>query len=236
MSSEEQKIKNDEKLTNFSEGNNKKNELEIDVKKNQLIPLINYKLNPILSSSVLNYLAIGISLAIFGCVEENYLNLNAQYSEFYTKYYLVSGIVLYVSGLFDWYDGKELLYLVDFVLSFFFISNYILDSNDNTLKILENASENDKLRGTYYIILFLLFLCIAVSYKDKGKLYIVNYGALFIGFIFRFLYQYFEKDIIKKIYSHMFIAIGGLFWLTGLFKMIDNLMSNSSLIFLYPSD
>ena len=33
MSSEEQKIKNDEKLTNFSEGNNKKNELEIDVKK-----------------------------------------------------------------------------------------------------------------------------------------------------------------------------------------------------------
>ena len=122
MSSEEQKIKNDEKLTNFSEGNNKKNELEIDVKKNQLIPLINYKLNPILSSSVLNYLAIGISLAIFGCVEENYLNLNV-YSAFYTKYYLVSGIVLYVSGLFDWYDGKELLYLVDFVLSFFFISN-----------------------------------------------------------------------------------------------------------------
>ena len=82
----------------------------------------------------------------------------------------------------------------------------------------------------------LLFLCIAVCYIKKGKFYIVDHAAIVVGFVFLFLYKYFEIGWIKKAYSYIFIVIGGLFWITGLLKMIDNLKINDSLPFLNPSD
>lgn len=239
MNPEEQKNIPNDKVTEIEENQKKKDYDEIGVKR-KIMPLINYKLSPLLSSSIINYLAIGISLAVFGCDKINKFKFE-QNRKFYAKYYLVSGIILYISGLFDWYDGKELLYLADFVLSFFFMTQYLNEIKPqedlgNQYFIRIKSSENEKLHGTFYVMLFFLFLCITISYKNKGKFYIINYFALFVGFIFLFLYDYFEKDWIKKTYSYMFIAIGGLFWLTALLKMIDNFMNNYSISFLLPSD
>ena len=231
MNSEEQKIRNDDKITNVSEEINKKNDIEIRINNEQIIPLINYKLIPILSSSILNYLAIGISSAIYGCKELNFFKLESKLS-FYSKYYFISGIVLYISGILDWCNGKDLLYLVDFILSFFFLSEYLSDIKDFIIK----SPENEQLRGTFFVAMFLLFLCIAVSYIKKGKFFIVPHASIVVGFVFLFLYKYFEVGWIKKAYSYIFIIIGGLFWITGLLKMIDNLKINDSLPFLAPSD
>ena len=231
MNSEEQKIRNDDKITNVSEEINKKNDIEIRINNDQIIPLINYKLNPILSSSILNYLAIGISSAIYGCKELNFFKLESKLS-FYSKYYFISGIVLYISGILDWCNGKDLLYLVDFILSFFFLSEYLSDIKDFIIE----SPENEQLRGTFFVAMFLLFLCIAVSYIKKGKFFIVPHASIVVGFVFLFLYKYFEVGWIKKAYSYIFIIIGGLFWITGLLKMIDNLKINDSLPFLAPSD
>ena len=231
MNSEEQKIRNDDKITNVSEEINKKNDIEIRINNDQIIPLINYKLIPILSSSILNYLAIGISSAIYGCKELNFFKLESKLS-FYSKYYFISGIVLYISGILDWCNGKDLLYLVDFILSFFFLSEYLSDIKDFIIE----SPENEQLRGTFFVAMFLLFLCIAVSYIKKGKFFIVPHASIVVGFVFLFLYKYFEVGWIKKAYSYIFIIIGGLFWITGLLKMIDNLKINDSLPFLAPSD
>ena len=238
MSSEGKNNKPDDKVTNISEEQKPKNDIEIGMKK-KFIPLINYKLNPLLSSSILNYMAIGISLAIFGCAKRKFFELGDN-KEFYPKYFLISGIILYISGILDWYEGKELLYLVDFILAFYFESLYLFEIKNLPKYFdifdLKDDKENEKLRGTFYIILFLLFLCIAISYKSKGKFYIVDHGVLFIGFIFKFLHNYFGSEWIEKAYSFIFIVSGALFWLTGLLKMIDNFLTNFSLIFLYPSD
>ena len=231
MNSEEQKIRNDDKITNVSEEINKKNDIEIRINNDKIIPLINYKLHPILSSSILNYLAIGISSAIYGCKELNFFKLESKLS-FYSKYYFISGIVLYISGILDWCNGKDLLYLVDFILSFFFLSEYLSDIKDFIIE----SPENEQLRGTFFVAMFLLFLCIAVSYIKKGKFFIVPHASIVVGFVFLFLYKYFEVGWIKKAYSYIFIIIGGLFWITGLLKMIDNLKINDSLPFLAPSD
>jgi len=236
MSSEEKNNKPDDKVTNISEEQKPKNDIEIGMKK-KFIPLINYKMNPLLSSSILNYMTIGITLAIYGCVERKFFKLHEN-KKVCQKYYFISGIVLYISGIFDWYDGKELLYLADFVLSFYFESLYLneIRNDDKYFNVLDTTDENKKLRGTFYILLFLLFLCIAISYKSKGKFYIVDHAALFIGFIFLFLNKYFDATWIDKAYSYIFIVIGALFWLTGLLKMIDNFLANVSIIFLYPTD
>ena len=236
MSSEGKNNKPDDIVTNISEEQKPKNDIEIGMKK-KFIPLINYKLNPLLSSSILNYMAIGITLAIYGCVKRDYFKLNSN-AGVYQKYYFISGIVLYISGILDWYDGKELLYLADFVLAFYFESLYLheIRNDDKYFNVLDTTDENRKLRGTFYILLFLLFFCIAISYKSKGKFYIVDHATLFIGFIFLFLDKYFNATWIDKAYSYIFIVIGALFWLTGLLQMIDNFLPNVSIVFLYPTD
>ena len=64
----------------------------------------------------------------------------------------------------------------------------------------------------------------------------MDQAAIFIGFIFLFLYKYFEKEWLEKAYSYIFIVIGALFWITALLKMIDNLKGDDSLPFLNPTD
>lgn len=299
MNSQDNNAKPEDNPTEIDDESKENQYAQISVKR-KLIPLINYKLDPVLSSSILNYLAIGIGLAIYGCEKLDYFELSRN-KGFYTKYYLVSSIILYVSCIFDWYDGKDLLYLVDFVLSFFFICLYFFNNECNFFKFnSDNSSDyslnsdnidtsdifnsfhnsdisdssyyspnsfysslisdtfyssdnsgssssydsydsydspiNKELRGTFCIFLFLLFFFITFAYKNKGKLYMFDQAALCIGFIFLFLYNYIDRVWIEKVNAYAFIVIGGVFWLTGLFKMMDNLFTNSSIVFLAPTD
>ena len=237
MDSEERNIKLDDKVTNISEDRIKNNDNKANSNK-IIIPTINYKINRLLSFSILNYLAIGISLAMIGCVKRKYFKLDDTKSAFYSKYYLVSGIILYISGIFDWYNGKKLLYLVDFVFSFFFLLLYLLKEKNNIkfFKVIDTSTSNEKIQGTFYIMFFLLFFCIGISYKNsyknKEKLFIIHYITLSIGFIFLFLHKYFEKDWIEDTYSYIFIIVGGFFWMIGLIKMCDSFKKKHSLIFL----
>ena len=227
-------IENNDKITNISAEKND-DDNAINVKK-RVIPLIHYKLNPILSTSILNYLSIGISLAIFGCDKKNFFKLQG-HRPLRINYYFVSAIILYISGIFDWIDGKELLFLVDFILSFYFFSLYFREETEKKLALtIAIESKNDELQGTFYVTLFLFFLCIAVSYKNKGKFYIIDYSVLVLGFIFLFLHRYFEAGWMEDAYSYIFIADGILFWISGLLKMIDNVMNNHSIILISPTD
>ena len=227
-------IENNDKITNISAEKND-DDNAINVKK-RVIPLIHYKLNPILSTSILNYLSIGISLAIFGCDKKNFFKLQG-HRPLRINYYFVSAIILYISGIFDWIDGKELLFLVDFILSFYFFSLYFREETEKKLALtIAIESKNDELQGTFYVTLFLFFLCIAVSYKNKGKFYIIDYSVLVLGFIFLFLHRYFDAGWMEDAYSYIFIADGILFWISGLLKMIDNVMNNHSIVLISPTD
>ena len=133
----------EEKLSQKDQNNSRvisKNKKDIKLLiKNSFIPLIVYKkLN--FYVSVINYFAIGISLFVSGVLSLEWFKSN--YSiEFYIGYYLISGIVLYIVGVFNWYEGKELIFLIDFIYSFYFILLFMLEKK--TFEITDE--ENDKL-------------------------------------------------------------------------------------------
>ena len=219
---------------NVKEGN--KNDITTGVinPKKQFFPLINYKKYSILSDSIINYMAIGISLFIYG-----YINLKWFRAEYNTRfligYYLISGIVLYIIGIFDWYKGKELIFLIDFIYSFHFISLFLTEKKIKFGNITTD-NDNNKLHGTYYVLFVCLIFCITISSKNKGKIYIIDYVILFCGYVFLFFYKYIETDWVKKVHSFIFIVSGGLFWITGMLKMIDNGLPDYSIRLLQPSD
>ena len=233
--SENKLIKKTQNLTSNENENNdyKKEDSKIVIfKQKQILPYINYKKQSIISTSFINYMAIGISLFIFGVTNLNWFEIEYN-EEFYKGYYIISGIVLYIIGIFDWYEGKELIFLIDFIYSFYFISLFL---TENGIIKTKNKEENKKMHGTFYAILFFLIICITISSKNKGKIYIIDYVVLFLGYLFLFFYKYIVTDWGEKVYAFIFIVAGGLFWITGLLKIIDNGLSESSIGFLQPSD
>ena len=220
--------KNDENIKINTNKNN--HDIILNLRKKSFIPLISYKkLN--FHSSVINYFAIGICLFVNGCLNLEWFKSNYN-EEFYVGYYLISGIVLYIVGILNWYEGKELVFLIDFIYSFYFIALFMIKYE--IFKITDN--DNDKLHGSFYVIFFCLIICITISSKNKGIWYTLNYIVLFIGYLFLFFFKYYDKKWIKDAYSYIFIISGALFWITGLLKIIDNDLAENSITILQPSD
>ena len=196
-------------------------------------PYIVYRKYPFVSTSIINYLAIGICLFVYGITNLEWFksNLNSN-NLFYIGYYLFSGIILYIIGIINWYEGKELIFLVDFIYSFYFICLFLLENG--TFKITDN--DNEQLHGTFYVIFSCLIICITISNIHKGKIYIINYAILFFGYLFLFFHKYIDINWAIKVYSIIFIVSGALFWLIGLLRMIDNGIEDSSISILQPTD
>ena len=181
-----------------------------------------------LSDSIINYFSIGVCFFLNSAYNLGWFKLKDN-TKFLFTYFLFAGLVLYIIGIMNWYEGKEILFLLDFILCFYFLTlyfkeghyKYILnDMNDN---IIDKYNNNFEIQEVFYILIFCLFFVMGFSAFRKGLIYIINYFILFIGFLFLFIHCYFdqEKDWINKVYSYLFIVSGALMWIIRILKIIN---------------
>ena len=244
MKSDDVKFKESEttRLKQAKKGyNNKNNDDKTTINEeeinNLIYPLIHVRQIVVISESFINYSAIGLSFFIYGCYGLEWFKIaEEEYKSFFLGYFLISGICLYIIGIFNWYEGKELIFLVDLILSFFFICLFLKNQYLGNISDYLGAYDNDKIQGIFYILFFCFILIIGISSKEKGIIYIIDYAVLFVTFVFLFAYKFFKNDIIKTIDCYMFIVCGCLYWITGLLKFCNSLMVNKNIIFFEPSD
>ena len=229
---EDEKENNNDKNTEISNNAEDKTKKE-EIQKIEQQPFINIRKISTLSDSVINYFAISISLFIYSAYNLGWFDLKEQ-EKFIKGYYIFAGISLYIIGILNWYEGKELLFLFDFVFSFFFI---ILFLNGKLEIKVANNEQNDKLEGIFYIIFFALILIIGISAKEKGIIFIINYAVLFVGFVFLFADKFFGNNKwLKYVYCYDFIVSAAILWVTGIFKLVNNCLNNRLDKILRPTD
>ena len=133
MNSEDTKLKNKESINvkiNQLENKDKitespdEDKTSITKPRRETMPLINIRKVSSLSDSVINYFIISISLFIYSSFNLGWFNLEDS-EKFVISYYLFAGITLYVIGILNWYEGKELLLLFDFIFSVLFIALFL---------------------------------------------------------------------------------------------------------------
>mgnify|MGYP006873081450 FL=1 len=230
MTSEEQKLKPKDESLKINEKNIDNQDREIE----DGMPLINYRKISNLSDSTINYFVISITLFINSATELDWFKLKENVN-FSLSYFLIAGVSLYIVGILNWYEGKELLFLFDFIFSFYFLS-YFFSNNLYMINIPEKSmNDNDKLQGIFYILFFALLLIIGLSAKTKGIVYIIDYAILFLGLVFLFAYKYFGNKWIRYVYSYIFIVAAALLWITGILKLINNGM-DKNIALLDPTD
>ena len=228
------------KVKNNQDQDNTKSPEE-KVNKNGIPKLIVRKIST-LSDSIINYFVIGICLFLQSAYNLNWFDMEDNKIKIYIIF-IFAAVVLYTIGIFNWYEGKELLFLFDFILSFYFLTIYFKEEYKGKISEKFNTniisdSDNNKLQAIFYILIFCLFFIIGFSAFKKGIIYIVNYFILFVGFVFLFIDFYWNKNHtwITKVHYYIFIVSGVLMWIIGILKIINQGFLSKDTVILGQTD
>jgi len=228
------------KVKNKQDQSNTKSPEE-KVNKNGMPKLVVRKIST-LSDSIINYFVIGICLFLQSAYNLNWFDMEDNKIKIYIIF-IFAAVVLYTIGIFNWYEGKELLFLFDFILSFYFLTIYFKEEYKGKISEKFNTniisdSDNNKLQAIFYILIFCLFFIIGFSAFKKGIIYIVNYFILFVGFVFLFIDFYWNKkhSWITKVHYYIFIVSGVLMWIIGILKIINQGFLSKDTVILGQTD
>ena len=176
-------------------------------------PVVNVRRTSYLSESTTNYFFLGIGFFIYGLNDLKPKWFTIENENFISGYYLFVCAVLYLTSLYDWYQGHTISFTLNFLLGSIFL-NFI------------NYSEG-KAEGVFYIIIFAYLVFIDLCMKDKGILYLVDYIILFLGMVFQFAVTYWswstKINFVRKIRNYIFMIKGAFFWITGIIKLFFDL-------------
>lgn len=180
-----------------------------------------------LSDSILNYFTMAVGLFIYGIIHADIIvNDNNKLLLYY--YIAFAGFAQIGLGIYDWYKGKTLTLLVNFLFGFLFISwffkfYYMLHPEGG------DVNEDEFYEGALYILWFALSAVLIVAVKNKGILYSLDYLVIAVAFVFLFVDKYANQKWLKKAYGYTFLVSGCLFWITGLLRFINSSLAEHAI-------
>ena len=189
--------------------------------------IFNIRLKNNLSDSILNYFTMSIGLFFYGSIYAKII-VKDNTKPFFYELIMFSGILQIILGIFDWYKKKTKTLLTNTLFGILFISwyfkyKYILKDNPDV--------KDKKYEGVFYILFIVLSALLIIASKNKGPMYSINFLALVVAFVFEVVDKYANKSWAKKTYGYAFIVSAGLFWITGIMRILNNQFLNRRLIF-----
>ena len=192
-----------------------------------IFPIINIRRTSHLSESTVSFFALGIGFFIYAMFDLEWFNSNYDESTrtFVYGYYVFVSSVLYADSLYDWYQGRSISLTLNFLLGSLFLYFYLNRDTDTNI-------DNVKLEGIFYILIFAYLFFVAISMKDKGIIYLIDFLVLFVGMVFQFAVTYWKTsskiNYVAKTRDYIFIVNGALFWLTGVIILLFDVSSCSN--------
>ena len=189
--------------------------------------IFNIRLKNNLSDSILNYFTMSIGLFFYGSIYAKII-VKDNTKPFFYELIMFSGILQIILGIFDWYKKKTKTLLTNTLFGILFISwyfkyKYILKDNPDV--------KDKKYEGVFYILFIVLSTLLIIASKNKGPMYSINFLALVVAFVFEVVDKYANKSWAKKTYGYAFIVSAGLFWITGIMRILNNQFLNRRLVF-----
>ena len=189
--------------------------------------IFNIRLKNNLSDSILNYFTMSIGLFFYGSIYAKII-VKDNTKPFFYELIMFSGILQIILGIFDWYKKKTKTLLTNTLFGILFISwyfkyKYILKDNPD--------DKDKKYEGVFYILFIVLSTLLIIASKNKGPMYSINFLALVVAFVFEVVDKYANKSWAKKTYGYAFIVSAGLFWITGIMRILNNQFLNRRLVF-----
>ena len=189
--------------------------------------LFHVRLDNQLSDSILNYFSMSVGLFFYGCRYAE-LTFAKNTESLVYEIIFICGIVQIILAIYDWYKGKSLTLFSNILFGLLFISWYY-----KYKKVLSKDQEHKdkKYEGIIYILFVVITIAMLIASKNKGIMYPINYFVLVVAFAFMIVDKYVKKNNwCKQTFGYAFIVAGGLFWITGLMRLLNSQFLNKKFI------
>ena len=180
-----------------------------------------------LSDSILNYFSMSVGLFFYGCRYAK-LDFAKDTESLIYEIIFICGIIQIILSIYDWYKGKSLTLFSNITFGLLFISWYY---KYKKVLLLDPAHKDNKYEGIIYILFAVITITMLIASKNRGIMYAINYLALLVAFAFMIVDKYAKKNSwTKQTFGYAFVVSGGLFWITGLMRLLNSQFLNRSFI------
>jgi succinate-acetate transporter protein len=200
------------------------------------IPIINIRKISIMPISPINTFALSISLFMLSLTLLEWIDFR---SPAFSTSLILGGICEYIMGIFNWYNGKAILYFINIIFGLMHLLIYYTYEIAK-YQIRVNEHFESYLIGTFFAIYLVILLSLLYACKQKGFLYIINLGMLILSDIFIITWQYlFNKDNsykndAKKTAGFFLFLASLTIWFNGVGNLLNDLFHSEYVPMMKP--
>ena len=200
---------------------------EINTINNLKFPMVNIRRTSNLAVAPINTFSLAIMLFMFAAPLMHWCSLK---SPTFGVSLACGGVCLYIMGIYNWYQNKNILCFIDFMFSFlnllicYFVRTVEDKSDEKLVAIFENY-----MIATFFVLILVALAALAVASKKKGLIHLVYLGLLILLDVFIIVWIYrFEKGDkhlkrLRKVAGYFMFVASLALWYTGVGRFINEI-------------
>ena len=204
---------------------------EINTINNLKFPMVNIRRTSNLAVAPINTFSLAIMLFMFAAPLMHWCSLK---SPTFGVALACGGVCLYIMGIYNWYQNKNILCFIDFMFSFlnllicYFVRTVEDKSDEKLVAIFENY-----MIATFFVLILVALAALAVASKKKGLIHLVYLGLLILSDVFIIVWIYrFEKGDkhlkrLRKVAGYFLFVASIALWYSGVGRFINEIFQKN---------
>lgn len=193
-------------------------------------PIINYRRISYFGPSVVNFWALAMGLFMMAAPMMGWIHYE---SPSLSVAYWFAGLCQYIIGFYDWYMGRTMLAFVDFIYGLLHLVFYFT-ADLGKYQIYVPYFYHTYMQGIFYCIWFVVTLCVILSFKERGLIYIFYMFLLALACVFIIVWEFSKRTWARKIAGYILLVAAVCIWFTGLARLLSELYHQENFPLVYP--
>ena len=194
------------------------------------LPTINYREQPHLAISVVNFFAMAMGLYMMATPMMGWINYE---SPSLGTAYMFGGFCEYLIGFYDFYQGRTMLSFIDFIFGLLHLLFYYT-ADLGKYSIWVPNEYHTYMQGVFYCLWLALLLVIMISLKDKGCIHLIYMFLLALACIFLIVWEFSKRTWARKLTGYIIFIASILIWYAGIARLLTNIYGNNCMPLISP--
>lgn len=193
-------------------------------------PTINYRRTAYFGFSVMDFWGLGLTLYMLAAAMCGWIHYE---SPTLSVCFWVGGLCLYIHGIFNWYQGRTMLSIIDFLFGLLFLTIYYT-AELGKYAIYVPYEYHTYMQGVFYIIFLIILMFILMGLARFGSIYTFFLYLIVLGVVFVLMWNFSKQNWARKIAGYAFVVAAAVLWVTGLGRFLTDINHRPTLGFMAP--
>ena len=201
--------------------------LELD---KMALPQVNYHQMVNFGYSSVNFFALAMGLFMFAAPMMGWIGYE---SPTLGTAFMFGGICQYLIGFYDWYQGRTILSVIDFIFGLLHLV-YFYTADLGKYGIWVPYDYYTYMQGVFYSLWFAILLFIIISLKGRGCMYLCYMFLLALASVFMIIWEFSQRTWPRKVAGYILLVASVFIWYTGLGRLMSSIYHCDKAPFIVP--